>query len=124
MDKDEIPHADAQHVIPCSQSSIKATSHIQDEIQPGDSMSNVGSRRSKHSSRSGSRVSSKSSAHIKAEAEMVALVVRQKILKDKHVLEEQEEQLRKKKEQLELEANSAATMAKVQVLEASKGSTV
>lgn len=50
---------------------------------------------------------------------MAALIVRQKLLKDKHALEEQP---KRKKGQLELEANIFATMAKMRVLGASKGS--
>lgn len=55
---------------------------------------------------------------------MAALIVRQKLLKNKHILEEQEEQLRREKEQLELEGNIAATMAKIKVFSAAKGSSV
>ncbi|KAL7871628.1 hypothetical protein SRHO_G00066110 [Serrasalmus rhombeus] len=53
---------------------------------------------------------------------MAALLARQHMLKEKHAIEEQEEQLRKKKEQLQLEADTAATVAKVNVLRI--GSTV
>lgn len=104
----------------------KATSDVQELIQPSDSVSNVASsRKSKHSaSKASSKASSTSSARIKAEADVAALVVRQKMLKDKHALEEQEELIRKKKEQLLLEADIAATMAKVHVLGASRGSSV
>ncbi|KAL7849609.1 hypothetical protein SRHO_G00212320 [Serrasalmus rhombeus] len=53
---------------------------------------------------------------------MAALLARQHMLKEKHAVEEQEEQLRRKKEQLQLEADIAATVAKVNVLRI--GSTV
>ncbi|KAL7844709.1 hypothetical protein SRHO_G00232480 [Serrasalmus rhombeus] len=53
---------------------------------------------------------------------MAALLARQHMLKEKHAIEEQEEQLRRKKEQLQLEADIAATVAKVNVLRI--GSTV
>lgn len=73
--------------------------NLQDDIKPNDSVSNVGSRSSKNQSsierRSG--VSSTSSVHLKAEAELAALKARQKLLKDNHELEDQEEQLRKKR---------------------------
>ncbi|KAL7880985.1 hypothetical protein SRHO_G00032390 [Serrasalmus rhombeus] len=53
---------------------------------------------------------------------MAALLARQHMLKEKHAIEEQEEQLRRKKEQLQLEADIAATAAKVNMLRI--GSTV
>ncbi|XP_039869513.1 uncharacterized protein LOC120722563 [Simochromis diagramma] len=59
-----------------------------------------------------------------AEAEAAALMVRQKLLKDKHALEEHEAQLRRQREQLELETNIAATVAKMKVLKGSKGSSI
>lgn len=120
--KEEIPPQDN----PPPDLTSKATSDVQELIQPSDSVSNVASsRKSKHSaSKASSKASSTSSARIKAEADVAALVVRQKMLKDKHALEEQEELIRKKKEQLELEADIAATMAKVHVLGASRGSSV
>lgn len=52
---------------------------------------------------------------------MVALIAHQTLFKDKHALEEQEEQLRKRKEQLELDMGIAASMAKVKVLQPLKG---
>lgn len=51
-------------------------------------------------------------------------MARQVLLKDKHALEEQEEQLRKKKEQLNLQMEIAAPKAKVNVLKASEGSRI
>ena len=53
---------------------------------------------------------------------MATLLTRQPMLKEKHTLQEQVEQLRKKEEQLQLEADISATVAKVNVLRA--GSTV
>ncbi len=66
-------------------------------------------------------VSPSSSAHIKAEADMAALIVPQKLLKEKHALEEQEEQLRKRKDHLDLETEIATSVAKVNVLRACEG---
>lgn len=60
----------------------------QDEIEPGDSVSNISSR--KHGSKARSSCSSTSSAHVKAEADIAALLARQRLLKDKHDLEQQE----------------------------------
>lgn len=95
-----------------------------DDVKPSDSVSNVASHRTKKRSSVGSKssASTASSARIKAEADMAALIVRQRLLKEKHVLEEQEEQLRKRKEHLDLETEIAASMAKVNVLRASEGS--
>lgn len=121
---EEVP-VELKEQIPSSQLDVEATVDIQDDIQPKDSVSNVGSKKSKLSSAvSSSRVSSASSARVKAEAEVAALVVRQRHLKDKHTLEEQEDQLRRKKEQLEIEADIAATVAKIKVLGASRASSV
>lgn len=90
----------------------------QDTVAPTDSVSNQGSK----SSGSRSKVSSTASACLRAEAEMAALLARQRWLKEKHALEEQEEQIRKQKEQLQLEAEIAASMAKVNVLKTSGSS--
>ena len=64
-----------------------------------------------------SRTSSTSSARIEAKADRAALIERVAALKKKHSIEDQEEQLRKEKEQLELETELAATNAKLHVLE-------
>lgn len=74
-----------------------------DEIKPSDSVSNAPSKTAGSSKGNESTVSSTVSVRIKAEADMAAHIARQKWLKDKHALEEQEEQLRKRKEQLDLE---------------------
>uniref|UniRef100_A0A3P9DT76 Ig-like domain-containing protein n=1 Tax=Maylandia zebra TaxID=106582 RepID=A0A3P9DT76_9CICH len=63
-------------------------------------------------------------ARIKAEADMAALLVRQRLLKEKHALEEQEIQLKKRKELLDLETEIAASAAKVNVLKTSEMSRV
>lgn len=109
----------------------------QDDIKPSDSVSNVGSGNSGRQSSAGGRShrkssssgrrsshSTASSACIKAEADMAALITRQHLLKDKHDLEEQEEQLRKRKEQLKLQVEIAATRAKVNVLRGSPNQSV
>ncbi len=89
------------------------TAVVTDDVTPSDSVSNVASGTSKKKSSAGgkSNVSTTSSARIKAEADMAALIARQKLLKDKHALEKQEEQLRKRKKQLDLDMEIAATMA-------------
>lgn len=100
-------------------SSIVSTDNLQDEIKPSDSVSNVGSRTSKINSSSVEKrsvASSTSSVRLKAEAELAALMAQQKLLKDKHELEDQEEQLRKRKERLNLEGEIAIQMAKLNVL--------
>lgn len=87
------------------------------DVLPSDSISNQGSKLS-------SKVSSSSSARLRAEAEMAALLTRQNMLKEKHAIDEQEEQLRKRKEQLQLEAEIAATAAKPKVNVLKTGSAV
>lgn len=120
-----IPHIQSDDVpqVPTRTMSPVITDDIQDDdVKPSDSVSNVESRRSgTHNSATGrkSSVSTTSSARIKAEADLAALMARQKLLKDKHALEEQEEHLRKRKEKLNLEEEIAAHMAKVSVLRAS-----
>lgn len=96
-----------------------------DEINPSDSVSNTGSKASdsrRSSAGTRSSASTTSSSRIKAEADMAALIARQRLLKDKHALEEQEEQLRKKREEFGLEEEIAASLAKVNVLRGSGGS--
>ncbi|XP_032416528.1 uncharacterized protein LOC116718567 isoform X3 [Xiphophorus hellerii] len=89
---------------------------VDNAINPEDSASNVRSVKSKSGSQV-SRVSSTSSARIKAEAERAALLERAAGLKKKHQLEAQEEKLKQEKEQLELETELAAANAKLRVLE-------
>jgi len=95
-----------------------------DDIGPDDSVSNVSKPKSSHKSSSSSRASSTSSARIKAQAEKAALMERVSALQKKHDLEAQEEQLKRKKEQLELETELAATNAKINVLESRNSSRV
>ena len=93
-----------------------------DYINPGDSVSNVSSRKG----HSGSCVSRASSARLKAKAEKAALMEKVAALQRRHDLEEQEEKLRqekiklkKKKEQLELDEQIAMAAARLSVLEGS-----
>lgn len=110
-----------------------------DDVNPNDSISNVAVGASKKSSFAGSKsrstVSSTSSPRIRAETDMAALLAHQKLLREKHALEEEEaqqeaqlwrrkEQLRKRKEQLDLEMEIAASAAKINVLRISGTSQV
>ena len=127
LEETDSHNGDAQHDnAMATQSNMEPENELlnqmMDQITPQDSASNCG-RRSRGSSGSGSRVSSTASARILAEAEVAALKVQQQTLKNKHALEEQEEQLRKKKEQIEMEGTLAAAVAKMDVL-ALKGSSV
>ena len=67
---------------------------IVDDFKPSDRVSNVGSRGSRRicSSRSRSSISSTSSSRINAEADMAALKAQQKMLRQKHALDKQEEE--------------------------------
>jgi len=60
--------------------------------------------------------SSASSARIIAEAEKAALIARATTLKEKHALEVQQEQLRQRQEQMDIDAEIAAATAKIAVL--------
>lgn len=97
----------------------------EETVAPHDSISNVESRRSSkgssHKSSKGS-YSSTSSARIKAQADQAALLARAAALKGKHALEEEEFLLRRKKEQLELDTEIAASTARLAVLQAVDGS--
>ena len=91
---------------------------VEDEVNPDDSISNVASNCS--SRKSGmSKVSTTSSARIRAEAERAALIARAAVLKERHALEELEQQLRRRREQLDMETDLAASSAKLAVLQAS-----
>lgn len=57
----------------------------------------------------------KASSRVKAEAEKAALLARAAALKKKNALEAQEEQLRRKREQLDMDAAIAASSAKLEV---------
>ncbi len=65
-----------------------------------------------------------SSARVIAEADKAALLARMAVLKEKHALEEQEQMIRRKKEQLELNAMLAESTAKLAVLRASESHSV
>ncbi len=96
-----------------------------DDIYPEDSVSNVaGKHSSRHSAGSRRSRSSTASSRIKAEAERAALVARAAALKGQHALEEQEQQLRRRREQLKLEAEIAATTAKLEIHQASDSKSV
>ena len=90
-----------------------------DDINPNDSISNVG----KHSNKSvtSHRSSTTSSVKIKAAAEKAAVMARMAALKERHALEEQEQKIKRKKEQLELETELAASDAVLAVVEAMDG---
>lgn len=92
-------------------------SQIGDGINPEDSVSNATSKRSGKSA--GSKSSTTSSVRIKAQAEKAALLARIAALKEKHALEEQEQQIKRKLEQQELDTMLAETAARLSVLEAS-----
>ncbi len=94
---------------------------VENQIQPTDSVSNVSRKSSKTSSRittthgSHSSRSSIASARLKIEAEMAALQAHQKMLQRKHALQKEEEDLRRRKEQMELDTKIAVSMAKMKV---------
>lgn len=90
---------------------VECSNEMEDDINPGDSVSNVGSNKSSQSQRS-----STSSARLKAEAELAALAMKKKMLKERHALEEEEERLRKRKERLQLDAEIAGEQAKLEIL--------
>ena len=68
--------------------------HVEDGICPDDSISNVGSKHSSQRSHRSGRSSTASSGRIMAEADRAALLARQAALKEKHALEEQQQQLK------------------------------
>lgn len=92
-----------------------------DDIRPEDSISNISFSKLNFPKAPSllSRTSSTSSARIKVEAEKAALLERVAALKKMHLIEEQEEQLRRQKEQLALETDLAVASAKLNVLEIS-----
>lgn len=69
--------------IPLQSVEAKEANQMEDDINPGDSVSNIGSHKT-----SQSQCSSTSSACLKAEAELASLTMRHKLLKEKHALEE------------------------------------
>ncbi len=99
---------------------------VVEDVHPEDSISNVSRKRSHqkstHSRKSSNKIGhTTASAYIKAEAEKAALLARAAALKDKHTLEVREAQLRRKREQLELDAEIAASKAKLAVLQCASG---
>ena len=85
----------------------------QDELQPCDSISNATKKSRSHHS---SSLASRSSARLKTETNLAILATKQKALKEKHALDEEELKLRKRREQLLLENEIAEEMAKLSVI--------
>jgi len=92
--------------------------HVADEIHPEDSASNLSSVKVNYVRTQSqlSRISFTPSARVEAKADRAALMERVAALGRKHLIEDQEERLRKEKEQLELETELAVTNAKLHVL--------
>ena len=91
----------------------------QSKVEPMDSISNV-SRKAKSSTSTGSsnsKTSSVSSELKKAKAEQAAVMARAAALKEKHSLQLEEIKLKSKMEQKDLEADLAASAAKIKILE-------
>lgn len=82
---------------------VSTVQDLQDELQPCDSISNASKR-------------SRSSARSKAERNLAILAIKQKALKEKYALDEEELKLRRKREQLLLENEIAEEMAKLSVM--------
>lgn len=78
----------------------------ENELFPEDSISSVSSHKSTKSSAS--------SAMLKAAAERAAVLARVRVLKERHAIEEEEAKWRKRK-MLDLEAELAATEAKIDI---------
>lgn len=97
--------------IPLYSVEMNEANKIEDDINPSDSVSNIESHKT-----SQSQCSSTSSARLKAEAELAALTMRHQLLKEKHALEEEEQRLRKKREELQLNTEIAEKMAKLEIL--------
>lgn len=89
-----------------------------DGANPNYSISNVGSR---HSSKM-STCNSVSSARVIAKSNKAALLARMVsyALKERHALEEQEQMIKRKKEQLKLKAILEKSTAKLAILQASE----
>lgn len=123
--KDAEPHLQTQEALAVEpMGSVLPNGGLLDDVNPSDSISNVPSNRSAKSSvnEKKSVVSTTSSARIKAEADLAALMARQQLLQEKHALDEQEELIRKRKEKLNMEEEIAAHMAKLSVLRAASTS--
>lgn len=85
----------------------------QEDVQPSDSVSNTASRKSSCAHKS---TSSCSSARMKTEANLALLAAKQKILQEKHALEEEEKKLRKRREQFQLQSEIAEEMEKLNLI--------
>ena len=85
----------------------------QDELQTCDRISNATKKSRSHHS---SSLASRSSARLKTETNLAILATKQKALKEKHALDEEELKLRKRREQLLLENEIAEEMAKLSVI--------
>lgn len=91
-----------------------------DDIQPSDSISEVISRTPRRNKATyvfsyPSQMSSKSSAHLKLEAEHEELLIRAAFLKKRQDIEVEEACLKARKEQLDLEAKISASDAKIKI---------
>lgn len=94
--------------------------NVDDEVHSNDSICCQHSQWKSTCSGKHSHNSAKSTAlsRIKAEAEQAALLARAAALKEKNALEAQEDQLRRKREQLDIDAEIPASTAKVAVYQA------
>lgn len=108
--------ADAKRWVSCNEGD---QNEFVDDINPEDSVSNVGSKWSSQRSGKSGKLSTTSSARLKAEAKRAALMAQAAALKARHALEEEELQLKRKKEQLEMETKLAASAAMLAVFKAS-----
>lgn len=104
--------ADAKEWLAYNKGNLNENANVVDDVKPKDSISNV----SVHSSHRSRMSSTTSSATIQAKAEKAAPNAQAAALKERHALGEQEQQLRRKREQLEVEAESAASVEKLAVL--------
>lgn len=102
----------------CFEEQIGTNKHLlnivnvtEDDVRPSNSVSKCGSHKSSQSQRS-----TTSSARLQAEAELAALATKQRLLEERHALEEEEERLRKRKEKLQLRTEIAEKIAKLNIL--------
>ncbi|XP_055520958.1 uncharacterized protein LOC129715113 [Leucoraja erinacea] len=92
-----------------------------DEIEPGDSISNVSSQRSGRKSGSSASSVSRASARLGAKAELAALSIEADAMKKKHEMARQQEEMARCQEQLELDTKLKVAKARRDILE-SEGS--
>ena len=97
--------------IPLHSVEVNEANQIEDDINPSESVSNIESHKT-----SQSQCSSTSSACLKAKAELAALTMRHKLLKEKHSLEEEEQCFCKRREEIQLNTEIAEKMAKLEIL--------